>query len=816
MTGDKRLQYSHSKIQQLTDMIFKEWKKILELKGENKELKAFKTKHSPSAVERELLELREFLGVVLSQPSKAVHKVAYERMGDAEKRRNTVWEVLIFTQRALVKETKRGNEAISKVSELETVVDQQNSDIVKLENEVEDLEEQLENGNDEELDKKTVKIEEQEIIISDQEDEIQRLEARLEGCRCGSIANEEDKVEGETDDDKESGWSECTTPDEEPGFWVECDEVDGERSTGGVFNEEFESSTSKPEASSRETKPFNFGEPASNGEERADGEERAAGSGFSFNLKPPTSKGEDTSDSGDKPEEKPEGFGFNIDFGASPAPPSPSINIEDFCANFGKPAPQPTTNTQNRPTEDSKPSTSESNAPPALEPNKTTNANDSKEHNKPRRHQRHNNQTTFNNRALRPEHATKATDFSFDINSEAATLHQRITALENERDNLLTKTANQESEIHRLHHLPEIADLDSLAKENATQHAMLQDQLDFIGDLQDDIDKYTSIPGHEIIAENAGLRRNVRDLTGTLKHVQSGLDAAVTDYQKEQTRLVSENLGLRKALKVSRGKEVEGWEDYARILDERKEERRVVEGLRAEVATLREEKAGVVREDHGGDDGEKSQLHVRGGGWQFADGSPVRTLYSDEDVSRDDGSGNVGFSDNNPAPCGSKPDIMSTAQETPAITKSALTALVIDLANRLEQLNFTLWSHGLPGLDAKKDRPLLNRVLAVQNGTPFVFGAADAGNSSTGPAIAISGNGVGQEHRRDRTYTNDSLLDTDVPIMVRQSPQTSSAPTSVTSSASDVEIARAAHKAELLQALGVKPSESVEEEKKGL
>ena len=113
-----------------------------------------------------------------------------------------------------------------------------------------------------------------------------------------------------------------------------------------------------------------------------------------------------------------------------------------------------------------------------------------------------------------------------------------------------------------------------------------------------------------------------------------------------------------------------------------------------------------------------------------------------------------------------------------------LKSLITDLVNRMEQLSLVLVVHGLPGIDETTDRPLIDRVLAVQNDTGIVL------NMSSEPSQPETDKVAQMDAREDETRQNQpdslylyaqsdtqtakSLLDTPVPVMIRQDPSSMS------------------------------------------
>ena len=98
----------------------------------------------------------------------------------------------------------------------------------------------------------------------------------------------------------------------------------------------------------------------------------------------------------------------------------------------------------------------------------------------------------------------------------------------------------------------------------------------------------------------------------------------------------------------------------------------------------------------------------------------------------------------------------------------------------MEQLSLILVGHGLPGIDETTDRALIDRVLAVQDDTGI---ALDASSEPSGPETDITAQmGVLEDNTRQngpefsQIYAQsdsrmaESLLDTPVPVMIRQDP----------------------------------------------
>ena len=174
-----------------------------------------------------------------------------------------------------------------------------------------------------------------------------------------------------------------------------------------------------------------------------------------------------------------------------------------------------------------------------------------------------------------------------------------------------------------------------------------------------------------------------------------------------------------------------------------------------------------------------SEVGLRGGSLQQADDTLASTQPSDDNDDDD----NTGSPETYEQVHTVQEDVSSTIMALVA-ANGDLKSLITDLVNRMEQLSLVLVGHGLPGIDETTDRALIDRVLAVQNDTGIVPDASSEPprpeTDSTAQMDVPDDNtrqnqpDCSQIYAQSDVQTEESLLDTPVPVMIRQDPSSMS------------------------------------------
>ena len=371
---------------------------------------------------------------------------------------------------------------------------------------------------------------------------------------------------------------------------------------------------------------------------------------------------------------------------------------------------------------------------------------------------------TFNNRAVNPEEAVRTEDFDFGFKKPTQLPDQDTAGYCFDLKGPAQKSAAA-AQPSRHGGIPAVT-----AGEKASEKSLLSHRAPVT-------DQSTGLI--EIEKERNALRAQTQEQDRLIKDLLQQLDDAAREFKRRLERknykfqaadlgrvldqflhkkALSEVLALRRSLKGAYQKLDQGREDLQKA----------------------EEKIHFWRSKaKNGNDTTGSEVRLRGGSLQHADDALASSRPSD-DGDDDDNSGS-------PETC----EQVHTVHEDVSSTIMALVAangdlksLITDLVNRMEQLSLVLVGHGLPGIDETTDRALIDRVLAVQNDNGTVL------NASSEPSRPETDNAAqinirednawrnqpdsSQTYAQNDTQTAESLLDTPVPVMIRQDPSSMS------------------------------------------